>query len=214
MRYEHHGPFHMLTIPRREIARMLVTPDMYLMRTSEIAKVFLFDVAINGDQWRGTTSGGFWASHGQIWNDNRTEPTLYLGKGSQLSFKRPRKIWNAVSGNHMIMAKGKQVPTLDVADRMPRTAIGLDRWGRTLFIVVVDGNEAQGTGATLDDLYTTFKIWGAYDAMNMDGGGSSTLTIAGRIINIPSDDNIPGRERPVINHLGIWLKEPLWKQGN
>ena len=53
---------------------------------------------------------------------------------------------------------------------------------------------------------------GAHDAMNLDGGGSSTLVVRGedgqpRILNSPIDLYIPGRERPVGNHLGIYFKK-------
>jgi exopolysaccharide biosynthesis protein len=51
---------------------------------------------------------------------------------------------------------------------------------------------------------------GAYYAMNLDGGGSSTMVIEGAngepvILNSPIDSRIPGRERPVANHLGIFI---------
>jgi hypothetical protein len=45
----------------------------------------------------------------------------------------------------------------------------------------------------------------------MDGGGSSTMTIRGfdgkaRVVNSPIDMNKPGKERPVGNHLGLFIK--------
>jgi hypothetical protein len=48
-------------------------------------------------------------------------------------------------------------------------------------------------------------------AMSMDGGGSSTLVIEGgdglpKILNSPIDNYIPGRERPVGNHLGVFVQ--------
>jgi exopolysaccharide biosynthesis protein len=52
---------------------------------------------------------------------------------------------------------------------------------------------------------------GAYIAMSLDGGGSSTLVREGGdgkpvILNSPIDNFIPGRERPVGTHLGIYVK--------
>ena len=52
---------------------------------------------------------------------------------------------------------------------------------------------------------------GAYTAMSLDGGGSSTMVIEGEdgqpvILNSPIDNYIPGRERPVGTHLGIYIK--------
>ncbi len=48
--------------------------------------------------------------------------------------------------------------------------------------------------------------------MNLDGGGSSTMVVAGRdgqsrVLNSPIDNYIPGRERPVANHLGIFATQ-------
>jgi exopolysaccharide biosynthesis protein len=52
---------------------------------------------------------------------------------------------------------------------------------------------------------------GAYIGMSLDGGGSSTMVMEGKdgqpvILNSPIDNHIPGRERPVGNHLGIYAK--------
>ena len=51
---------------------------------------------------------------------------------------------------------------------------------------------------------------GADYAMNLDGGGSSTMVVEGadgkpRVLNSPIDNHIPGRERPVANHLGFYI---------
>jgi hypothetical protein len=48
--------------------------------------------------------------------------------------------------------------------------------------------------------------------MNMDGGGSSTLVIENErgkseVLNSPIDSHIPGRERPVANHLGVYVEQ-------
>ena len=48
-------------------------------------------------------------------------------------------------------------------------------------------------------------------AMSLDGGGSSAMVSEGKdggavLLNSPIDSYIPGRERPVGNHLGIYVK--------
>jgi exopolysaccharide biosynthesis protein len=53
---------------------------------------------------------------------------------------------------------------------------------------------------------------GAQNAMSLDGGGSSTMVVQGkdgkpRILNSPIDKRIPGHERPVANHLGIFISQ-------
>jgi exopolysaccharide biosynthesis protein len=76
----------------------------------------------------------------------------------------------------------------------------------------VDGRQPfYSQGATFVELAELLRKQGAYVAMSMDGGGSATLVVEGqagtpRILNTPIDNYIPGRERPVGNHLGIYIK--------
>ena len=60
------------------------------------------------------------------------------------------------------------------------------------------------------ELAELLKDLGAHFAMALDGGGSSTMVIEGGngksvILNSPIDNYIPGRERPVANHFGIYI---------
>ncbi|MDX2017501.1 MAG: phosphodiester glycosidase family protein [Planctomycetota bacterium] len=87
--------------------------------------------------------------------------------------------------------------------RHPRTAAGVSRDGRTLVLLVVDGRQpAWSVGMTLPELAELAIEQGAWDAINLDGGGSSAFVYSDgvrSISNRPSD----GRFRPVANHLGI-----------
>lgn len=80
--------------------------------------------------------------------------------------------------------------------RAPRSAIGLDDKGN-LFLVVIDGRQSHSIGLTLSELSQCMSELGAIEAMNLDGGGSSTLFHAGEIINSPSE----GQQRPIANAL-------------
>ncbi len=63
-------------------------------------------------------------------------------------------------------------------DRDPRTAIGINRNGRYLYLMVVDGRQPfYSDGATFAELAELMKKQGAYFAMALDGGGSSTMVI-------------------------------------
>lgn len=92
--------------------------------------------------------------------------------------------------------------------RHPRTAAGIARGGKRLVLVVVDGRQKPySDGMSLRELANLMLALGARDAINLDGGGSSTFVIAGavgsdslRIANRPSD---PAGERPVGNALAI-----------
>ena len=68
----------------------------------------------------------------------------------------------------------------------PRTAIGQTAQGHVL-LVVVDGRQKASIGATFEDLQTILFANGAVNAINLDGGSSSTMVFQGRIINNPPD---------------------------
>jgi hypothetical protein len=85
--------------------------------------------------------------------------------------------------------------------RHPRTAIELSRDRRTVYIVVADGRSRTSIGMTCDELIDVFLELGAYDAMGLDGGGSSTLWRNNEIVNHPSDAS---GERTVRNHLAVF----------
>lgn len=71
--------------------------------------------------------------------------------------------------------------------RHPRTAIGYSRDGRVLWLLVVDGRSARSAGMTLVELADQMRRLGAWQALNFDGGGSTTMVIDGAIVNTPSD---------------------------
>lgn len=82
--------------------------------------------------------------------------------------------------------------------RHPRTAVGFSRDSTTLQLVIVDGRQAHSAGMTIPELARTMQALGAYQAVNLDGGGSTALVLEGRVINVPSD---AGGERSVGNAL-------------
>jgi MYXO-CTERM domain-containing protein len=84
--------------------------------------------------------------------------------------------------------------------RHPRTAAGLSKDGRTLYLAVVDGRTTISVGMTCPELGTLMAELGAWSAINLDGGGSTTMWVSGQgVVNSPSD----GSQRVVANHLGI-----------
>lgn len=92
--------------------------------------------------------------------------------------------------------------------RHPRTALGISDDQKTAWLVVVDGRQAGfSEGASLSELTELFASLGASDAINLDGGGSSTMVVSSpdgpRVLNSPIHTGVPGRERPSANHLGV-----------
>ena len=107
----------------------------------------------------------------------------------------PRLIENGnISINH---AEEKFNPAL-VSARHPRTAIGLSFDG-DLIMIVVDGRSKHSAGMTLKELALYLQKMRIRHAINLDGGGSSTMVVKGRIVNAPSD----GSERKISNGLLI-----------
>jgi exopolysaccharide biosynthesis protein len=87
----------------------------------------------------------------------------------------------------------KMLPTF-ATDRHPRTAIAALRDGRAL-LAVVDGRQpAVSIGVTLAELARLLIEFGAVEAINLDGGGSTTMVVRGTVVNRPSDAT---GERPV-----------------
>jgi hypothetical protein len=93
--------------------------------------------------------------------------------------------------------------------RHPRTAVGVDSTRQKVWFLVADGRQpGVSEGATLDELKQMLKGEGATDALNLDGGGSSTLVKrqpdgSYKVLNIPIHERIPGRERPVVSAVGV-----------
>jgi exopolysaccharide biosynthesis protein len=103
----------------------------------------------------------------------------------------------AIGGRTVLLRQGK-APDWGTASqpRHPRTVIG---WNEThFFLIVVDGRrKGFSAGMTYPELSQLAAELGCTDALNLDGGGSSTLWLGGKVMNLPSD----GVERPVANAL-------------
>jgi exopolysaccharide biosynthesis protein len=97
--------------------------------------------------------------------------------------------------------------------RLPYTSpkgipVPQSEWRRdgTWVLVVVDGRQPQlSRGMTLQELAGLMSSLGCGDALNLDGGGSSTLYIQGSVVNSPSDAGI---ERPVSDAILIFRRRP------
>jgi hypothetical protein len=72
--------------------------------------------------------------------------------------------------------------------RNPRTAIGVNAKGQIL-LVVVDGRREGSRGVTLVEMAQLMRGFNAVHALNLDGGGSSTMVVKGKVMNVPSDGN-------------------------
>jgi exopolysaccharide biosynthesis protein len=102
-----------------------------------------------------------------------------------------RDINDAVGAGPRLLAAGNIAITADIEKFKPdiakskpaRTAIGLTADNR-LILLTVDAPKVYGGGATLDELAAMLKSRGAVDAMNFDGGASTTMAIGSDVVNL------------------------------
>lgn len=76
----------------------------------------------------------------------------------------------------------------------PRTGIGFSKDSTTLYFFTVDGRQKSSVGISLDNFADLMISEGVYQGLNLDGGGSTTMVINGKVVNNPSDYS---GERPV-----------------
>lgn len=119
-------------------------------------------------------------------------PDFILGGGPQL----------VATGRKIFSAESTRYSDSLYKQRHPRTAIGWRPDGK-MVLVVVDGRQKSSVGMTMDELADLMLELGCVQAMNLDGGGSTTMVIKNRIVNSPSD---PTGERPVSDALMIFAR--------
>jgi len=119
-------------------------------------------------------------------------------------------LWNvtdAISGGPALLKGGANRITVDeevffgtaIPHIHPRTAAGLGADGE-LYLLVVDGRQRMSRGVSLSELAAIMKSIGAVDAINLDGGGSSTMTLNGELLNRPTGGIF---QREIVSALAI-----------
>jgi hypothetical protein len=124
-----------------------------------------------------------------------TSPTI--GNITTLIGGGPRLLINGVKPQTFVGFEGFGSDFVNT--RHPRSAVGFNHDSTKVFFVVVDGRQSNlSVGMTLDELANLMLSIGAFNAVNLDGGGSSTLVVHNEVVNSPSD---PSGERSVANAL-------------
>ncbi|MBR4506405.1 MAG: phosphodiester glycosidase family protein [Bacteroidales bacterium] len=121
---------------------------------------------------------------------------------------------NIMTAGPMLIREGKALPQRDdrtfVTHRHNRTALGCKADGSVLLLVADGRFKNQAEGLSLPELERIMLWMGCTDAINLDGGGSSTMYVQGRpndgIVNYPSDNRRHDHEgqRPVSNAIVIY----------
>lgn len=124
---------------------------------------------------------------------------LKVGDKVDVAIGPDQNVDMGVQGSDQILTNGEVIPMSDdslVKTSHPRTAIGVSKDGSKVFAIVLDGRSANSHGMTLPELGQLFKDLGAYNAVNLDGGGSSAMIarVAGddgpAVWNTPSDGDV------------------------
>ncbi|MBD0738462.1 hypothetical protein BGM09_34590 [Streptomyces sp. CBMA29] len=128
--------------------------------------------------------------------DSRLTPTL------------SREPYVFAVGGFPVLRGGQPLAGLDDTTAATRTAAGFDASGSTLYLLALDGSAESGAGLTIAELASVMRELGADSAVNLDGGGSTTLVardpgaVAVTVRNHPSG----GAERPVANAIGVFSR--------
>lgn len=206
--------------------------DLAARTPSQFLSEFGLQVVINGDffdPWHeygifnyyphvgdGVNTRGLSILRGEVQTVGYSQnfQTFNITQDNQAFIGEPTaQTYTAISGYIQILQDG--VPTNTINDaytngRHPRTAIAVDEANETIIFIVVDGRQPNySDGVTLDELSEIALQYGGYHALNLDGGGSSTLVIEGEheqplLLNSPIHGLIPYTERPSANQFGIY----------
>ena len=157
--------------------------------------------------------------------DKQLENQLSEGKGGRIQIELKPSIWNhtvqAIGGRIRLVKNGQVNEVLEkhhhaqkkhtpgkrqrdlALSYEPRTALGYN--AQKLILIVADGRRTgYSTGLSLYRLASLLVELGATEAINLDGGSSSTFVIDGKVVNRPSGQN----ERDVLNAVLITADQP------
>jgi exopolysaccharide biosynthesis protein len=182
-----------------------------LIKTSEFGKQSNAIAALNGTFFDVTNGGSvdFIKSNGEVINENRIQKNekRTLHQKSAVVINNGKLFIKKWNGNpdwektilaESIMTSGPLLifnetdEKLDTANtfnksRHPRSAIALTKNNRIL-LVTIDGRHENSAGMSLFELRKLLGWLKATDAINLDGGGSTTLWVKNKVVNYPSDN--------------------------
>lgn len=189
--------------------------------TSDFLKQFKCQAAINGSVFAPFAKSnlapmnieGFAVSQGEVYSEANQYHSLVISTNHRAWIARTAAEgvggFNALSGFYSVLTHGTNTGTSK--DLHPRSSVGVSREGRWLIIMVADGRQpGYSEGLSTAETGEWMRRLGAYDALNLDGGGSSALAVEApdgqpRVLNRPCGPPV-GTERRVANHLGVFAR--------
>ena len=199
---------------------VIVTPpdvgDKHQPRTvSQFAQEFKAKVAVNGDGFNLVDDMvkviSLNASSGKKYGVQlESRPVINFSKDNLITFiwrnLGNANLWNAVAGDRFILENGEYNSNITDPASEPRTVAGKTGADK-LVLLVADGRQPGVTdGLTFPQVASVLREFNVQTAINLDGGGSSTLYADDKVQNVPIEDDVPGKERAVANHLGFKIK--------
>jgi len=176
-------------------------------KVSTVARELGADLVINGGGYTASQAVGLHASEGRVYQPVKDyEPWVNLtadNKPQINAYNSSEKKYNALAGKRFIVMNGKVSPNTSVSWREvhPRTLVGVTQDGK-LIECVIDGRQGpENIGVNLYDAAKIMIEFGAVKAIDLDGGGSSTMWLKDKVVNSPIEDGKPGNERFVATHL-------------
>ncbi len=132
--------------------------------------------------------------------------TVTINLGTTLtSYPDVTEVREAIGGSGHIILKDGEILNINNPDLHPRTFMGISQDRKTIYSVIVDGRYSGSSGIDLDDEGRVLAWLGAWDGINLDGGGSSCVVVDGEIRNHNSD----GNERAVGNGVLYYSTAPV-----
>ncbi|MGD9567684.1 MAG: phosphodiester glycosidase family protein [Sedimentibacter sp.] len=128
----------------------------------------------------------------------------------ELDFSPENVEWAFGALNYLVKDGQLNEVSNQVLGTNPRTAIGFNKDNTEMIMVTIDGRNKNYVGVKQTELAEIMLSLGAYNAVNMDGGGSTTMGIDFlrnsnvTIVNIPSD----GKERKIASGVGVFNTSP------
>jgi exopolysaccharide biosynthesis protein len=119
------------------------------------------------------------------------------------------RVYTAVTGSAVIVTHGRNTGGVNTLNKAsygnPRTVVGLSRDGRYLYLVAIDGRKpGYSFGTTNTESATIMIALGAYTAINLDGGGSTSMVredAAGKVVTVNKPSG--GTDRMVADSFGL-----------
>lgn len=196
-----------------------------LLKTSQFASEKSAVAAINGSFFDMNMGGSvaYFERHDSVINTTRPPPekwavadsilnaaiVLHRDSGMLIEYARTEQFYEKSDREYFVLVSGpllirdsipQKLPDMSfTSKRHPRTCLGIT--GESLIFITIDGRSEMAAGMNLMEVQDFLLSLGCLDAINLDGGGSTSMWIKGRgIVNEPSDKT---GERPVANSLLI-----------